>query len=952
MPDNYAAAKALAEKLNYRTFTDLQENAFCNGDLYDESKNIFVTGETSAGKTLIPMLLFYMKVKQAKENGEPTPKLLLSVPYRALAAQKTLEITNFFKDFGLKIVQSTGEFRQNDDDVQSGDVDIAVVITEKIYKYASRNPDFLSKYDYLVLDEIGLIGDSERGVRLDFIIAWAYSSNIVCGKPRIMALGTPSFDWSSYINDYGFVSVTSEKRPINLLENTIVYSKGTIASVEKENDIIFPCSVRKRKTLEKKVSLTSECVHCKNEDNLCKYKEPCRSNQNLLCPHTNKKCIDPVTEGQTIEIITDATSICEHCPTPDQSCILKEPCRLDLTLDCPHTGKKCIHPVVVLPEGCSSSYMYVLYSLCKAHLERGHQILIFVNNREEVKRLCRILYTLLKDELPKCEDPEKVRNDILSRCELDAEDVYGVFEDATLEEHEKYIYYEALSSGIGFHSASVPNEARAYVEENLLEKKNLKIVCSTETLAFGINSNVDVVIVADLLKHDSNEIRPLSANEYKNYIGRAGRNSTKRASEDRIGYVYTLIRATTFDADGNISNANEPEIWENLKNSSKNPKAMHSLLFKNDDLSMSFFLLNLFPADSKPLSKDVMVNLVSLLPKPEGYKSTSVANEVTKSIKFLKQRGLIDKATLMGRISSKEEAYCLTDLGERMRGYIIGKSDYELIFNTLTEQIKGVYTDIDRISLINALLSSKHAASGLGGLFANSEREYSSRETYEKLLENYTDLTPPRWLSEYNLKAHGASKNIYILAAIIAWMDSDSPKTIFKNYGIHYSLLAKLAEQLGYLLEIAENMMPWVLNEFIQKNRRNYGSEADEIEELNNAIQYKSLQMKLLFFSLYYGINIDIWQKFISFLKDRNTSESLYLAEKLSYQKINPYTARILRKMAVRYKFFETAEPDTFENIESKNNYFNQKHQYISDIGEFGNLYKEFFASQFKDIFN
>ena len=185
----------LAHKHSFASFTDLQNLAFQTKDTYNSDNDLFVVGETSSGKTLIPLLLFEAAVEEAEMRGDPSPKMLFVVPYRALAAQKTSEMQSFFEGKDLKIVQSTGEFRQDDDLIQNAQVNIAVVITEKIYKYESRDPSFLSKYDYIVLDEIGLINNAERGIRLDFIFAWAKNQKLQTNKPRIIALGTPFFDW-------------------------------------------------------------------------------------------------------------------------------------------------------------------------------------------------------------------------------------------------------------------------------------------------------------------------------------------------------------------------------------------------------------------------------------------------------------------------------------------------------------------------------------------------------------------------------------------------------------------------------------------------------------------------------------------------------------------------------------------------------------------------------------
>ena len=73
----------------------------------------------------------------------------------------------------------------------------------------------------------------------------------------------------------------------------------------------------------------------------------------------------------------------------------------------------------------------------------------------------------------------------------------------------------------------------------------MKIVCSTETLAFGVNSSMDVVIIADLKKQDGGDVRFLSMNEFRNYSGRAGRLKQGMDPKDAKGYVYTLLLEKT-----------------------------------------------------------------------------------------------------------------------------------------------------------------------------------------------------------------------------------------------------------------------------------------------------------------------------------------------------------------------------------------------------------------------
>ena len=228
IPADYYKMLFYAQNFGYKCFTKLQETVFCNPKAYQKDCDLFICGKTSSGKTLIPILLYKRKLEIAKACGLviPIPKMLFVIPYRALAAQKIREFCTLFQEENLTIVQSTGEFQQDDIAIQKGEVDIAVIITEKIFKYSSRDDTFLTKYDFLVLDEAGLIDNSSRGIRVDFILAWAKRLRKAGGKPQIIALGTPFYDWSSYIQNYQFTLFACDERPADLLELPVFYSKN------------------------------------------------------------------------------------------------------------------------------------------------------------------------------------------------------------------------------------------------------------------------------------------------------------------------------------------------------------------------------------------------------------------------------------------------------------------------------------------------------------------------------------------------------------------------------------------------------------------------------------------------------------------------------------------------------------------------------------------------------
>lgn len=80
-----------------------------------------------------------------------------------------------------------------------------------------------------------------------------------------------------------------------------------------------------------------------------------------------------------------------------------------------------------------------------------------------------------------------------------------------------------LSGGVAFHNANLERDERLVVEEYFRSvSSKIRVIVATTTLAMGINTPAEAVIVVGL-DHPSNPPKPYSVAEYKNIVGRAGR---------------------------------------------------------------------------------------------------------------------------------------------------------------------------------------------------------------------------------------------------------------------------------------------------------------------------------------------------------------------------------------------------------------------------------------------
>lgn len=879
----YKSIIKLARDHGYASFTALQEDTFSKIEAFSD-RNLFIIGQTSTGKTLIPVLLYAQALREAEEAGEPKPKMLFTVPYRALAAQKVQELREFFKDQDLHIVQSTGEFRQDDGAILRAQVDIAVIITEKAFKYQARDERFFSQYAYLVLDEVGLVDNADRGVRLDFVFAWAHNSKRQYGRPRTVALATPFYDWSAYVNSYDFVTVRRDDRPVKLKETDIVYTKNSILDAGG-CDFLRPIRMESAQRVERIVQ---------------KYGE----NATLGCDFAKR-----------------------YCP-------VHEPARTDRKKNCPFQSGLCAAELEYVPEGCSPGRQYILLKICQAHLQKGHQILIFVNDREQVKNLCKFLYEQLRDMLPTPPKPEQCRQEILAKSGLEEEDVFGILESDDGDSLELE-FYESFKAGIGFHSAALPNELRTYVEDRFLSSRELRIVCSTETLAFGVNSAVDVVILANLKKQDGGGPRFLTVNEFRNYAGRAGRMKPGLNPEGAMGYVYTLIPLTSKDE------------WERIHRSDASLDRLHSRLHSDDGQQLAFFLLNMLPDnDSTGMTVRELAQLLATLPQDGTATEEQLQRKVENALKFLCKQELatISCARVKSRCTSDDQKrYCLTaGRGSCLRGFSIGKDDYIQIMKALKEYTDRIFADPDNVTFLYRLLQTKHAAQGLNNAYSKSETRLSIPELRNAIRNRASADHELVWLDQCN-----DEKVLSILAAILAWGNGESAKSLYRKYGIHYALLDKIADQIGYLIEIAVEVLPFHMEKIWKENSELYSRMKLDVETFMEQVSKKKEKLSDLFTSVYFGINTRIAREYLEFLLSKQEPEAQNLARKLSLESLDPKSARELRKLAVRYLFFEKPPEVDQSNTGALNNFGNQRWQYQLDIkNKMGPYAEEFFRTR------
>jgi len=87
-----------------------------------------------------------------------------------------------------------------------------------------------------------------------------------------------------------------------------------------------------------------------------------------------------------------------------------------------------------------------------------------------------------------------------------------------------------VRAGIGLHHAGMLPKYRRLVEQ-LAQRGLLRVICGTDTLGVGINVPIRTVLLTALTKFDGTKMRQLSAREFHQIAGRAGRAGFDTAGE-------------------------------------------------------------------------------------------------------------------------------------------------------------------------------------------------------------------------------------------------------------------------------------------------------------------------------------------------------------------------------------------------------------------------------------
>lgn len=227
-----------------------------------------------------------------------------------------------------------------------------------------------------------------------------------------------------------------------------------------------------------------------------------------------------------------------------------------------------------------------------------------------------------------------------------------------LDEDLSIVKNHLLPYGIAYHHGSMNTTLREVLEGFFRRSPSAKVIVATETLTIGVNMPIDTVIITDYLIPQGQDTKhQLTNQEYRNYIGRAGRNGFS----DR-GRSYLMLP----------NNELRTKYWDGK--------------YRQDDQITS--------ALTNASVEEIAPYYLNLLAGKENFDENDVTRMYQSSLSYICNRhgnvnaeqiiGLLQDNLLAQKIRQKKPAlkkgkYSLTDIGSVLAAYAFSLETSDLL---------------------------------------------------------------------------------------------------------------------------------------------------------------------------------------------------------------------------------------------------------------------------------
>jgi len=321
---------------------------------------------------------------------------------------------------------------------------------------------------------------------------------------------------------------------------------------------------------------------------------------------------------------------------------------------------------------------------------------------------------------------------------------------------------QVVSRGVAFHHAGLGQSSREIVEQSF-KAGIIKLLTATPTLAAGVNLPARRVILASILRYDSDYggNMPISVLEYKQLCGRAGRPKYDTSGE-------AVIVAG--------SGASAEDIYDHYILG--NPEPLRSQM--TNDKSIRVHLLSTI-SSIPGLKKSEIYDLFESTLFAQQYRKATVTFKIDNALSYLELEELI---------KSKNDRYIATDFGRRTSLlYIDPLTAVE--FRKAIQSIERIPNNNNDKDIVN-----KHTL-GLLCLITNSADFYPRLSLRKKDIDEL-DTIFMQYSDElfYQVNEYDCSRSVL---ALYEWINETSDRVLSDKVGVEPGDMYRIVESSEWL---------------------------------------------------------------------------------------------------------------------------------------------------------
>ena len=199
----------------------------------DGNQNLLVIAPTSSGKTFIGEMAAITQAIHKK-------KTIYLVPLKTLAEEKYRNFKRLYSDCGIDITISSRDRKEEDKKISRGQFQVAIMVYEKFNYFLLKYPSFLSGVSLVVIDELQLINNPERGPLLEEMLVNLQNQE---QKIKIISLSAFLENQEAFLNWLPSRVLTSYRRPVELRKGIVrggVFKYITHNEKKFGEEVFFP----------------------------------------------------------------------------------------------------------------------------------------------------------------------------------------------------------------------------------------------------------------------------------------------------------------------------------------------------------------------------------------------------------------------------------------------------------------------------------------------------------------------------------------------------------------------------------------------------------------------------------------------------------------------------------------------------------------------------------------